>query len=112
LVLCPKKLIPQSSILLFPEKEAKSVVPLRGRQFLTQTSAKPTQGLVLCPKKLIPQSSILLFPEKEAKSVVPLRGRYFLTPNFGEADPGGLGACPQKRGLGERFVSPGTQSVV
>jgi hypothetical protein len=40
-------------------------------------------------------SDILLFLEKEAKSVVPLRG-IFGNPNLGEADPGGLGECPQK----------------
>jgi hypothetical protein len=38
----------------------------------------------------------LRFPEKEAKSVVPLRGRFGHL-NLGEADPGGLGASPQKR---------------
>jgi hypothetical protein len=34
-----------SSFLLFPEKEAKSVVPLRGKLWAPQPSAKPTQGV-------------------------------------------------------------------
>jgi hypothetical protein len=38
---------------------------------------------------------ILLFPEKEAKSVCSRR--YALNPKLGEADPGGLGACPQEK---------------
>jgi hypothetical protein len=37
----------------------------------------------------------LLFPEKEAKSVVM---KTIFYPELGEADPGGLGACPQKTG--------------
>jgi hypothetical protein len=46
------------------------------------------------------ENSLLLFPEKEAKSVVLLRRRLtavsWFDPSLGEADPGGLGACPQK----------------
>jgi hypothetical protein len=40
-------------------------------------------------------NGVLLFPEKEAKSVVLLRRR-FGDPKLGEADPGGLGASPQR----------------
>jgi hypothetical protein len=45
--------------------------------------------------------SSLLFLEKEAKSVVLLRRRMLNVgyPTLGEADPGGLGACPQKTAL-------------
>jgi hypothetical protein len=38
---------------------------------------------------------ILLFPEKEAKSISSASQKTFLSPKLGEADPGGLGACPQ-----------------
>jgi hypothetical protein len=43
----------------------------------------------------------ILFSKKEAKSVVLFRRRVrvFFYPNFGEADPGGLGVCPQKKPL-------------
>jgi hypothetical protein len=84
------------NLLLFPEKEAKSVVPLRGKLFLTQTSAKPTLGVWgLAPKK---ESNIsLLFPEKEAKSVCSASQKIASYPNLGEADPGGSGGhAPQK----------------
>jgi hypothetical protein len=82
---------PLSDSLLFPEKEAKSVVLLRRRLVLLLSSAKPT---LASPQKS-PPSNTLLFPEKEAKSVVLLRRRPVLIPNLGEADPGGLGASPQ-----------------
>jgi hypothetical protein len=43
-----------SQVLLFPEKEAKSVVPLRGSLLVTQTSAKPTLGVWgRAPKKIV-----------------------------------------------------------
>jgi hypothetical protein len=42
---CCKEVNSFCEILLFPEKEAKSVVPLRGRPWATQNSAKPTQGV-------------------------------------------------------------------
>jgi hypothetical protein len=38
---------------------------------------------------------VLLFPEKEAKSVVSASQKTVGYPTLGEADPGGLGACPQ-----------------
>jgi hypothetical protein len=37
---------------------------------------------------------VLYFPEKEARSDV-LRRFWGTYPHLGEADPGGLGACPQ-----------------
>jgi hypothetical protein len=51
--------------LLFPEKEAKSVVLLRRKPQLDQTLAL----------ELNSSNVALLFPEKEAKSVVLLRRR-------------------------------------
>jgi hypothetical protein len=41
-------------------------------------------------------NSILLFPEKEAKGVCSASQKTVLHPKLGEADPGGLGACPQE----------------
>jgi hypothetical protein len=41
-------------------------------------------------------SRILLFPGKEAKSVCSASQKTVGCSNLGEADPGGLGACPQK----------------
>jgi hypothetical protein len=38
----------------------------------------------------------LLFPEKEAKSVCSASQKVTSSPKLGEADPGGLGACPQE----------------
>jgi hypothetical protein len=60
-----------------------------------------------CPQRTNRPANALLFQEKEAKSIssasqktakalVPLRRRQFGYPNLGEADPGGLGACPQR----------------
>jgi hypothetical protein len=42
-------------------------------------------------------SGFLLFPEKEAKSVSSASQKVMGYPNFGEADPGGLGACSQQK---------------
>jgi hypothetical protein len=42
-VTCLQGLIQFDSVLLFPEKEAKSVGPLRGMSQTAETSAKPTQ---------------------------------------------------------------------
>jgi hypothetical protein len=74
----------------FPEKEAKSVVPLRGRLIGCPNLGEADPGGVPSTKQAIIAVYILLFPEKEAKSVVPLRGRLIGSPNFGEADPGGV----------------------
>jgi hypothetical protein len=41
----------------------------------------------------------LFFPEKEAKSVSFTSRKTIRYLNFGEADSGGLGACPQKTAL-------------
>jgi hypothetical protein len=41
-------------------------------------------------------SGIFLFPEKETKSVSSASQKVMGYPKLGEADPGGLGACPQK----------------
>jgi hypothetical protein len=51
--------------LLFPEKEAKSVVLLRRRLWAAQNSAKPTQGVWgRAPRKLYVRR-FSSFPEKE-----------------------------------------------
>jgi hypothetical protein len=55
---------------------------------LTQTSEKPTLN-----------SLYGIFPEKEAKSVSSASQKAEFNPNLGEADPGGLGASPQKKSL-------------
>jgi hypothetical protein len=41
-------------------------------------------------------SNSLLFPEKEAKSVSSASQKTMGCLNLGEADPGGLGACPKE----------------
>jgi hypothetical protein len=41
-------------------------------------------------------NNVLLFPEKEAKSVSSASQKTMGSPKLGEADPGGLGACPQQ----------------
>jgi hypothetical protein len=41
------------------------------------------------------KKGILLFQEKEAKSVSSASQKVIPYLNLGEADPGGLGACPQ-----------------
>jgi hypothetical protein len=60
---------------------------------LTQTSEKPTLN-----------SLYGIFPEKEAKSVSSASQKAEFNPNLGEADPGGLGASPQKKIKGSRFT--------
>jgi hypothetical protein len=71
--------------------------------FHTQCSAKPTLGVWgLPPRKRAHKNTIwaddtLLFPEKEAKSVCSASQKAIPYPNLGEADPGGLGACPQEK---------------
>jgi hypothetical protein len=81
-------------LLLFPEKEAKSVVPLRGRLDYPNLEEADTTGCIKLTRKTIGpvvaelSNSSLLFPEKEAKSVVPLRGRLDY-PNLDEADTTG-----------------------
>jgi hypothetical protein len=81
---------------------------------MTQNSAKPTVGVCeLTPKekttgslKSVVQlrgkfhtkektSGVFFFQKKKQKTFVQLRGRRFGDPKLGEADPGGLGACPQ-----------------
>jgi hypothetical protein len=86
--------------LLFPGKEAKSVVPLRGRLVSPELGEAdhgglpPRNGQRLSPSASL-NSLFFVIIIKEAKSVVPLRGR-LANPELGEADPGGLGACPQE----------------
>jgi hypothetical protein len=84
--------------LLFPEKEAKSVVLLSRRLWATQNSAMSTQllqkktlDLELGLSTVVPKNT-LLFPEKEAKSVSSASQKVMGYPKLGEADPGGLGA--------------------
>jgi hypothetical protein len=67
-----------NGILLFPEKEAKSVCSASQKALAAQPSAKPTLGVWGRAPRKSWANSILLFPEKEAKSVVPLRGRLCL----------------------------------
>jgi hypothetical protein len=94
----------QNGILL-PEKEAKSVVLLRRRPilFLENGTMRPKSNILLsiCSRSLrvqvIPNSTVshfLLF-QKRSKSVSSASQKAMGYPTLGEADPGGLGACPQ-----------------
>jgi hypothetical protein len=65
-----------NSVLLFPEKEAKSVVLLRRRFADPELGETDPGGLGACPQETNWTNSVLLFPEKEAKSVVLLRRRF------------------------------------
>jgi hypothetical protein len=66
-----------STALLFPEKEAESVVLLRRRLWAVQTSAKPTLGVWgLVPSKTT-RYVVFFFSRKEAKALVLLRRRIF-----------------------------------
>jgi hypothetical protein len=77
-----------STVFRRAAKDAPRVVPVKvDEDFQTRSS-----GLLVRP---LFSASRLLFPEKEAKSVVLLR-RSSCYPTLGEADPGGLGACPQQ----------------
>jgi hypothetical protein len=52
-------------------------------------------------------SGVLLFPEKEAKNKRKIMGY----PTLGEADPGGLGACPQQNStLSGILLFPGKEA--
>jgi hypothetical protein len=86
----------------FQKKKQKALFRFAEGQYSTQNSAKRTLGVwgrapkeYILSNEAIELSGILLFPEKEAKSVVPLRGRS-IYPKLREADPGGLGASPQR----------------
>jgi hypothetical protein len=82
--------------LLFQEKEAKNIVPLRGRPYSAQHSAKPTLEVwELAPRRLLVELS-LLFQEKEAKSIVPLRGRPYSAQNSAKQTLGVWGLAPKK----------------
>jgi hypothetical protein len=87
------------AFFFFQKKKQKAFVLLRRRSWAAQTSAKPTLGVWgRAPKRLFDYSSnsLLHFPEKEAKSVCSASQKVMGCPNLGEADPGGLGACPQE----------------
>jgi hypothetical protein len=59
-------------------------------------SAKPTLRVWgACPQQTSTVSGFLLF-QKRSKSVSSASQKIMGCPNLGEADPGGLGACPQK----------------
>jgi hypothetical protein len=76
-------------ILLFPEKEAKSVssASQKAMGYPKLGEADPGQNYTL--------SHFLLF-QKRSKSVSSASQKTMGYPNLGEADPGGLGACPQQ----------------
>jgi hypothetical protein len=93
----------------FQKKKKKALFRFAEALWAAQPSAKPTLGVWgRAPSKFLlmfnSSSGILLFSEKEAKSVVPLRGSPLGCPTFGEADPGGLGACPQQNSTDVQFV--------
>jgi hypothetical protein len=84
------------SILLFPEKEAKSESSVSQKTVLYPSFREADPGgLKACPQLTYWSKSILLFPEKEAKSESSVSQKTVSYPRFREADPGGLGACPQ-----------------
>jgi hypothetical protein len=84
------------AFFFFQKKKQKAFVLLRRKRLATQNSAKPTQGVWgRAPRKPNPYEDILLFPEKEAKTVCSASQKTLGGPNLSEADPGGLGACPQ-----------------
>jgi hypothetical protein len=112
----PPETTSTSGHLLFPEKEAKSVVPLRGRflGYPTLGEADPG-GLGACPQQNSTSSHfllystlshLLLFQKKKQKALVLLRRRLMGYPNLGEADPGGLGACPQQKPTASKLIEP------
>jgi hypothetical protein len=59
-----------------------------------QNSTKPTLGVSGHAPSKTTRYGFLFFSRKEAKALV-LLCRMFVSPNLGEADPEGLGACPQ-----------------
>jgi hypothetical protein len=88
---CPQGLISLKEFFFFQKKKQKALVLLRRRPFHIQNSAKPT----------LPRTNwfkvVLLFPEKEAKSISSASQKTLPYSKLGEADPGGLGACPQEK---------------
>jgi hypothetical protein len=61
---------PSCGSLLFPEKEAKSVVPLRGRSLATQFSAKLTLGVGHAPKEPIEIGMYSSFSRKKQQKAL------------------------------------------
>jgi hypothetical protein len=110
-----------SGILLFPEKEAKSVVPLRGRSYCLGISSNSVRldprPLRSRPSGLAANRTIVMaveqsvlavfffFQKKKQKALFRFAEGHMFSeirlmafvwiPKLGEADPGGLGACPQ-----------------
>jgi hypothetical protein len=115
--------------LLFPEKEAKSVVLLRRRNYChAENSAKRSHGVWGWPQKQIwvistslfhkiehftlnssPRS--LLFPEKETKSVVLLRRRNYFRAQTSAKRSHGAWRWPQKH-IGNKRLSSYQKSIL
>jgi hypothetical protein len=103
-IVVSKETIHLDGFFFFQKKKQKAFVLLSQKTVVAIISAKPTLGVWgLVPKNLIfrPYSlkfllsiAVFFFQKKKQKAFVPLRGRSG-SPNLGEADPGGLGACPQ-----------------
>jgi hypothetical protein len=77
--------------LFFSRKEAKALVLLRRRQFLTKSSAKSTQGV--CPQV----NNHLFFSRKETKALVLLRRRQLLTQSSAKPTQRVWGLAPSKQ---------------
>jgi predicted lipoprotein len=86
-----------NNILLFPEKEAKSVVLLRRSSQVVQTLREAeSRGLGLAPE-VNRSNRILLFPEKEAKSVCSASQNSTGYPNPPRSGATGSGAGPRSQ---------------
>jgi hypothetical protein len=90
----------QTIVLLFPEKEAKSVVLLRRKHgYLNLHLRIRAFQENSCRKIYSLRDSILLFPEKEAKSVVLLRRRPLAAQPSAKPTLGVWGLAPKKNSI-------------
>jgi hypothetical protein len=83
---------PSSDILLFLEKEAKSISSASQKISHTQNSAKPTLGGLGANSS----SDIFLFLEKEAKSIRSASRKISHTQNSAKPTLGVWGLAPRK----------------
>jgi hypothetical protein len=91
------------SVLLFPEKEAKSVGLLRRRKLSTQNSAKPTQGFGgLPPRKQCLKyrkqwlKVFFFFQKKKQKALVCFAEDLWAPKNSAKPTQGVWGLAPKK----------------